>query len=215
MITHCINIMFLRHKLRDVNIIWWWHHFRSTRVVIVFSSNRGKLSDAGVGILRDRLHSRNLKLLEGYGGHCWCLLETNSMFMAGIVNRRHIHIWLREIGRHLSHAQLIEFARLLIIQFILGLQVHLLHVSIIWERSWVHEVAFSFVVKTSWLNVFRLIVNEHGWNTLGPRLRNREFIRLNLHIWLSCILLLHIVLGIRRFLIREVKSLLLCDATLI
>lgn len=118
-------------------------------MVIVFGCNRGKLSDAGVGIFRDRLHSRNLKLLERYGCHCWCLLETNSMLMIGIVNRRHIHIWLREIGRHLSHAQLVEFARLLIIQFILGLQVHLLHVSIIWERSGVHEVALSFVVKTS------------------------------------------------------------------
>lgn len=118
-------------------------------MVIVFGCNRGKLSDAGVGIFRDRLHSRNLKLLERYGSHCWCLLETNCMFMIGVVNRRHIHIWLREIGRHLSHAQLVEFARLLIIQFILGLQVHLLHVSIIWERSGVHEVALSFVVKTS------------------------------------------------------------------
>ena len=114
-ITHCINIMFLRHEFRDVNIIRWWHHFRNTRVVIVFGCNRGKLSDAGVGIFRDRLHSRNLKLLERYGSHCWCLLETNCMFMIGVVNRRHIHIWLREIGRHLSHAQLVEFARLLII----------------------------------------------------------------------------------------------------
>lgn len=145
-IAYSSNTLFRGHELRDMNIIGWWHHFRNTCLVVIFDSHGRKLSDARVSILRDRLHSRNLILLERYGGHCWCLLETNSVFMTRrIVYRRHIHVWLWEISRHLCHAQLIVNTGLLIIQFVLGLQVHLLDICIIWERSRVHEVA-PFVV---------------------------------------------------------------------
>ena len=70
---------------------------------------------------------------------------------------RHV---VREIGGHLSHAEL----RLLIIQIILGLKIHLLNVSVIREACWIHVVAISLFVSDDLSSL--LVINEHGWNAL-------------------------------------------------